>query len=169
MVRAFLFLFLYGSNVLVGLFLTTFWAKVAYRRVKAINDRWGLHTDRYFVLSAAIAMCAAGLLLIDLGRLIGNLAYGLSPILQHWEGDWLIAPGLVLLSIGGMGMVWLADLEARKPNWKWTKAMVAVTLIWFAVALFVAPKVPFYPAGLEPVHTPQEAVQCKSRPVTISC
>ena len=149
MSRAWAFLFLYGALTLVGAFLSFFWAEVALRRWRAIAGRWPWRRDRYFILALAIATSSFGLMLVDAARIVGNMLYGLSPILQKGEA-WFIGAGLALLLIGYWKLVWLADLERSPPTFRWTKVGVIATALWLAASLALAPNVPLYPSGLEP-------------------
>lgn len=162
MIRAWVFLFLYGALTLVGTFLSIFWARVAVARWRVIGARWPWHRDRYFILATAVATSSVGLVLVDGGRIAGNLMYGLSPILQRSEA-WVIGAGLLLLLAGYWQMVWLADLEREPPNFRWVKVGLAVTTIWAAASLALAPKVPFYPVGLHPVPAAGHGGQTAAR------
>ncbi len=54
--RAFLFLFLFGTLSMVGLFLAVFWTRITLIRGAAIRFKWPWHQDRYFILSAGVAL-----------------------------------------------------------------------------------------------------------------
>jgi hypothetical protein len=135
-----LFLFLYGATCLIGGFLTTFWARVAWQRCKVI-DHFCLK-DRAFVLASAIAIVAGGVAVIDGARVFGNAEYGLSSILKRGEA-WFIGAGLIISYIGFLKMTWLADLEKHPPKWTWTRSMIGLTILWAVIALLLAPGVPF--------------------------
>lgn len=151
MSRAWVFLFLYGALTLVGAFLSIFWTRVSFKRLREIDGRWRWSRDRYFILAAAIAVSSFGLVLVDAGRIVGNILHGLSPILQKAEA-YVIGAGLAILLLGYWKMVWLADLERDPPNFKWVKIGGLVTAIWFAASLALAPHIPLYPVGLEPAR-----------------
>jgi hypothetical protein len=148
MMRALIFLFLYGALTLLGAFLAVFWGMVAKRRWSVIAGRWSWRRDRYFLLASSVAISSTGLVLVDGGRIVGNLLYGLSPILQRAEA-WAIGAGLVLLLIGYGKMVVLADLERDPPNFIWAKLGVAVTLAWFVLSCLISPMVPMYPVAVD--------------------
>jgi hypothetical protein len=143
MTRAFIFLFLFGTIVLIGIFLSLFWGGLAIRRKRLVGGKWKLSSDRYFVLALSVAMFAFGLTISYMGRLIGNLLYGLSALIQHDQAAWLIGSGLSFVIIGSAGMVWLADLESRRVTWKWCITMLLLTLGWAVAALFITPYIPF--------------------------
>ena len=149
--RAFIFLFLFGSTELIGLFLAIFWAGTARKRAHFIDGRWTLWSDRAFVLSIAVATATAGRTASNLGTLIGTAFYGLSPVLQHWQA-WPIAIGLFLTLVAYLQLVWLADLEVHPPQYRWLKAMCIATILWAGVSFLFMSKVPFYPANLPPIH-----------------
>lgn len=138
--RVWLFIFLYGAVAMSGAFLSFFWAHFAYCRAKLISHP--SYKDRTFVLSAAIAMVAIGLALVDGARAIGNIEFGLSAILQRNEA-YFIGVGLVFILFGLFKMTWLADLERHPPKWMWTRAMLGMTLLWSVIAALLAPGVPF--------------------------
>jgi len=139
--RLWVFLSLYGSLTFAGTFLAVFWSRVALHRKRVIAKRWKLNSDRYFVLAFAIAVSSVGLVLVNGGRLLGNLAFGLSPLLQRAEA-WLVAGGLLILLFGYFQMVLLSDLETHPPHWRWFKRMALLTLAWSALSAFLVPLVP---------------------------
>lgn len=140
MVRAFIFIFLYGATVLTSLFLALFWAKMAFNRKREIHWPWS--HDRYFMLASGISICATGLFLIDAGRLYGNIVHGLSRILERGEA-WVIGTGLIILAFGGLGLVRLADMETDPATWAWTKLIAATSVVWLVATFFIVPHVPF--------------------------
>lgn len=127
-----LFVFLYGALFLVGLFLAPFWAVIAGKRAKRVAGRWVLWSDRYFVLAAAIATLCAGDVLVFAARTLGNLAYGLSPILRNDLDAWVIGLGLTTVFVGKAMLVWLADLEREPPVWTWSRGAALLTVAWGA-------------------------------------
>lgn len=135
-----LFVFLYGAPTLVGIFLAAFWAVFAIRRAREITHPW--RHDRAFILSAAIAVIATGVVSTFGARAVGNLIYGISPILRHKEA-YFIGLGLVLALIGFLLMAWLADLEKHPPKWTWLRAMLGLTALWAAVVAILAPGIPY--------------------------
>ncbi len=151
--RAFIFMFLYGSLMIVGVFLSIFWANVTLTRSRVISDRWNKYTDRHVILAAGVAFSALGVAIHSGGRIFGNLAFGLSPILQSKDAT-VIGIGLTMLLCGSLIMVWLADLETQPPNWKWLKRVGILSTMWGLGSLALAPTVPFYPADLAPPPAP---------------
>ncbi len=144
--RVAVFIFLYGLVLIIGLFLSAFWTKSVLVRWKAVKGRWRWHEDRALILSSGIALSAIGLVFIYGSRLLFNIFYDLSPMLQGGEA-WPVAIGLALLLSGHLLLVWLADLEISPPRWGWLKIMGAVAVVWLAVSLYVAPLVPLYPGN----------------------
>lgn len=139
MPRIVIFIFLYGALFMFGVFLSLFWGKVARLRLRVIEHSW--RHDGYFILAASLFFFALGAVLVNVGRAIGNVLHGPSPILERPEGL-LILSGLAFTLIGASFMVWLADLEKRPPTWFWLKVMGALTLVWLAVTLIIAPFTP---------------------------
>ncbi len=142
--RVTIFIFLFGIVLIVGLFLSVFWTRAVVVRFRAVKGRWKWHEDRSLILSAGIALSAIGLVLVYGSRLLLNLFYDLSPILQGWEA-WPVALGLVLMLSGHLFLVWLADLEIDPPRWGWLKGMVLIAIAWLAASIYLAPLVPLYP------------------------
>ncbi len=151
--RAFIFMFLYGSLTIIGVFLCIFWTQVTLTRSRVIDDRWSKYTDRHVILAAGVAFSALGVVIHSGGRIFGNLAFGLSPILQSKDAV-VIGLGLFMLLCGSLIMVWLADLETRPPNWRWLKTVAVLSIMWALGSLAIAPTVPFYPADLAPEPAP---------------
>ncbi len=142
-----LFIFLFGLVLIVGLFLTVFWTRAVVIRWSAVKGRWRWHEDRALILSSGIALSTAGLVLVYGSRLLFNLFYDLSPMLQGGEA-WPVAIGLALMLCGHLLLVWLADLEIEPPRWGWLKGMLVVTAGWLAASIFLAPLVPLYPGDM---------------------
>jgi len=151
--RAFIFMFLYGSLFIIGVFLSIFWTNVTLTRSRVIADRWSKYTDRHVILAAGVAFSALGVAIHSGGRIFGNLAFGLSPILQSKDAT-VIGIGLTMLLCGSLIMVWLADLETQPPNWRWLKTVSVLSIMWALASLALAPTVPFYPADLAPAPAP---------------
>ncbi len=151
--RAFIFMFLYGSLFIIGVFLSVFWTNVTLARSRVIDDRWSKYTDRHVILAAGVAFSALGVAIHSGGRIFGNLAFGLSPILQSKDAT-VIGLGLFMLLCGSLIMVWLADLETQPPMWRWLKTVAVLSIMWALAALALAPTVPFYPADLAPPPAP---------------
>ncbi len=142
--RIAIFIFLYGLVLIIGLFLSVFWTKSVMVRWNAVKRRWRWHEDRALILSSGIAMSAIGLVFIYGSRLVFNIFYDLSPMLQGGEA-WPVALGLALLLGGHLLLVWLADLEIEPPRWGWLKIMAGVAVAWLAVSFYIAPLVPLFP------------------------
>lgn len=138
--RAWFFIWVFGALALQTLFLVPFWICYAHTRRTNLSSGQFLR-DRFYLLSTAIASTALGILLIYSGRLYGNLAEGLSPILLRNEG-YVIGLGLLCLYFGMKLMVVLADLEQHPAKWTWTKIGFALTLAWSIASFFVAQHVP---------------------------
>jgi len=142
--RVTLFIFLFGLVLIVGIFLSVFWTRAVVIRYRAVKNRWQWHEDRSLILSAGIALSAVGLVLIYGSRLVLNIFYDLSPMLQGWEA-WPVAIGLAMMLAGHLFLVWLADLEIDPPRWGWLKGMGVLAIIWLAASVYLAPLVPLYP------------------------
>lgn len=145
--RVALFIFLFGLVLIVGLFLSVFWTKSVLVRWRAIKRRWRWYDDRALILSTGIALSAIGLVLVYGSRLLFNLFYDLSPMLEGAEA-WPVAAGLASLLTGHLFLVWLADLEIEPPRWGWLRGMLIVAAGWLAVSIYVAPLVPLYPGDV---------------------
>ncbi len=144
-----LVLWLYGSLLIVGGFLATFWFKFAAKRSAAIEHRW--FKDRYLILASGLALWTAGQVILNTGRLIGNVVHGLSSIMLRIEG-WFIALGLLLVLGASFFFVWLADLEEHPPRWRYLRGMAIATLAWAAVAAILPqymPMMPYLPDWLQ--------------------
>jgi len=131
--REFVFFFLYGMLALTGMFLLPFWSKLMRRRVSSLPAN-ALRMDRYFWLTVAFTLVAIGSIEMFGARAIGNATNGLSSHLYGVEG-FFIGKGAATILLGMAVMVWLADLERRKPRWLW--GMGAVALAWTAVCLWL--------------------------------
>lgn len=142
--RVAVFLFLFGIVLIVGLFLSAFWTRAVIVRWRAIKGRWHWHEDRSLILSSGIALAATGLVLVYGSRLLFNLFFDLSPMLQGGEAI-PVAVGLGLLLSGHLLLVWLADLEIDPPRWGWLKGMGIVAVLWLAASVYLAPLVPLLP------------------------
>jgi len=142
------FIFLYGLVFIVGTFLSIFWTRAVVVRYLAVKGRWTWWEDRSLILSAGIALSAVGLVLVYASRLMLNLFYDLTPILQGWEA-WPVAIGLVFMLSGHLFLVWLADLEIDPPRWGWLKGMVLISIAWLAASIYLAPLVPLHPNAAE--------------------
>lgn len=141
-IQAFLFIFLYGLCGIIGLFLAVFWGRLAHRRLKVIDYPW--YRDRYYLISVAVTLLAGGQAIVDAARTVGNIEYGLSPILTHTEG-WFVFLGMFTLLLGLITMVWVADLETHPPSWRWLRRMLIFTVFWLVVSFFVHYYVPLVP------------------------
>ena len=146
--RVTLFIFLFGLVLIIGLFLSAFWLRAVTVRYLAVKGRWKWHEDRALILSAGIALSAVGIVLVYGSRLLLNLFYDLSPILQGWEA-WPVAVGLILMLAGHLFLVWLADLEIDPPRWGWLKGMGIIAIVWLAASIYLAPLVPLSPGAAE--------------------
>ena len=144
--RVAIFLFLFGIVLIVGLFLSVFWTNAVLVRWRAVRGRWRWHEDRALILSSGIALSATGLVLVYGSRLLFNLFYDLSPMLQGGEA-FPVAIGIALLLGGHLFLVWLADLEIDPPRWGWLKGMILIAVAWFAASIYLAPLVPLYPGN----------------------
>lgn len=144
--RVAVFIFLFGFVLIVGAFLSAFWTRAVWVRYRAVKGRWRWHEDRALILSSGIALAAIGLVLIYGSRLLFNLFYDLSPMLQGAEA-WPVALGLTSLISGHLLLVWLADLEIDPPRWGWLKGMGFVAAAWGAASIYLAPLVPLYPSN----------------------
>lgn len=138
------FLFLFGLVLIVGAFLSAFWTRSVVVRYRAVKGRWHWHEDRSLILSAGIALTSTGLALVYGSRLVFNLFFDLSPMLQGGEA-WPVAAGLTLMLGGHFLLVWLADLEIDPPRWGWLRGMFIVAAIWLGASVYLAPLVPLYP------------------------
>lgn len=145
--RIAIFLFLYGLVLIVGLFLSVFWTRAVVVRWSKVKQRWLWHEDRALILSAGIALTSLGLVLIYGARLMFNILYALSPMLQGAEA-WPVALGLALMLGGHLLLVWLADLEIDPPRWGWLKVIGAVAAAWLAASIYLAPLVPLDPGDI---------------------
>jgi len=145
--RVALFIFLFGLVLIIGIFLSVFWTKSVVVRYRKVKRRWLWHEDRALILSGGIALSSIGLVLVYGSRLVFNLFYDLSPMLQGGEA-WPVALGLALMLCGHLLLVWLADLEIEPPRWGWLKAMLMVAAVWGAAAIYLAPRVPLYPGDV---------------------
>lgn len=140
MLRSWFFIWSFGTLFLLSLFLVPFWIRYAHkRRVDIIKS--GILFDRYYLLSFSIACSSLGIMLIYAGRLYGNLAEGLSPMLLRNE-SWVIGFGSLTLQLGLRVMVMLADLEQHPAKWTWSKIGIGLTLLWAVVSYSVAQHVP---------------------------
>ena len=146
--RVALFIFLFGLVLIVGIFLSVFWTRAVVVRWRAIKGRWLWHDDRALILSSGIALTATGLALVYGSRLLFNIFYDLSPMLQGGEA-WPVAIGLGLMLVGHLFLVWLADLEIDPPRWGWLRGMIFVSFVWLAASIYLAPLVPLYPGAGE--------------------
>jgi hypothetical protein len=139
MSRELLFLYLYGMLALSAAFLAAFWGWFAYKRHRALEGRPGL--DRYFLLSAGLALDAIGGVFVFGTRVAANIHYGLSKALTGWEGLG-IAVGLLMMLCAKVLLVWLADLEREPPVWTWLKWMGVFTILWGVAAVLFAGMMP---------------------------
>ncbi len=155
--RVAVFIFLYGLVLIVGLFLSVFWTKSVIVRWLAVRRRWLWHEDRALILSTGIALSATGLVLVYGSRLVFNIFYDLSPMLQGGEA-WPVATGLILLLSGHLFLVWLADLEIEPPRWGWLRGMLIVSAVWLAVSFYMAPLVPLYPGAPNTIQNKYNSV-----------
>jgi len=146
--RVVTFIFLFGLVLIVGTFLSVFWTRAVVVRYHAVKGRWKWHEDRSLILSSGIALSAIGLVLVYGSRLLLNLFYDLSPILQGYEA-WPVALGLVLMLAGHLFLVWLADLEIDPPRWGWLKGMGLIAVAWLGVSIYLEPLVPLAPNAVE--------------------
>jgi len=145
--RIAVFLFLFGLVLIVGLFLSVFWTRAVLIRYRAVKGRWSWHEDRSLILSAGIALSSIGLVLIYGSRLLFNLFYDLSPMLQGGEA-WPVALGLAMLLSGHLFLVWLADLEIEPPRWGWLRGMIIIAALWAVASVYLAPLVPLAPGDV---------------------
>lgn len=146
--REWLFIFLYGALAATGLFLSFFWIDVAKKRAALIKDKWTKRSDRYWVLSSAVAALALGSTILFAFRLWGNISYGLSPILRdRWDGIG-VGVGLIVMLTGKYMLVWLADLEKQPPIWTWTRWAAALLIAWGFAAVFVSTFIPLWESTL---------------------
>lgn len=137
--KLYLFIFLYGAVGIKGMFSTWFWGIVAHKRIKVFNPP--VYNDRYFVIAASIAVMSFGLMVNCLARTYGNIDYGLSPILLRTEGSFILT-GLAFVILGFFGFIWLADLETDPINWKYSKRVGFVTVLWGIATFFIIQFVP---------------------------
>lgn len=145
--RVALFIFLFGFVLIVGLFLSAFWTRAVVVRWRKVQGRWKWHEDRALILSSGIALSAIGLTLIYGSRLLFNVFYDLSPMLQGGEA-WPVSIGLASLISGHLFLVWLADLEIEPPRWGWLRGMAFIGYVWLAASFYLAPLVPLYPGDI---------------------
>lgn len=132
--RDWLFVFLYGALLIIGLFLFPFWGWLALKRARRVQGRWTLGSDRYFMLAASICVLSLGDTFVFAGRTWGNLTYGLSSILRsRWDAV-IIGTGLAIVLLGKVMLVWLADLEKEPAVWNWTKWLTGATILWALAA-----------------------------------
>lgn len=132
-------LWLYGSLLIVGGFLAVFWGQFARKRLHSIEHAW--YRDRYFILATGFAIWTSGQVILNIGRLVGNLTHGLSAIMLRPEGL-VIAGGLLLVLGGSFLFVWLADLERHPPRWHYLRAMGIATALWMVIAGALSDYVP---------------------------
>lgn len=132
-------LWLYGSLLIVGAFLAVFWGLFARKRLNVIEHPW--YRDRYFILALGFAIWTSGQVVLNVGRLIGNLTHGLSAIMLRPEGL-VISLGLLMVLAGSLLFVWLADLERHPPRWYYLRAMGIATALWLVAAAFLSDYVP---------------------------
>ncbi|MBA3240924.1 MAG: hypothetical protein H0T60_06825 [Acidobacteria bacterium] len=151
--RVTVFIFMFGLVLILGLFLSVFWTKSVIVRWSKVKRRWHWHEDRALILSSGIALSSIGLVLVYGSRLLFNLFYDLSPMLQGAEA-WPVAAGLAFLLSGHLLLVWLADLEIEPPRWGWLKAMCVVSIGWLALSIHLAPLVPLYPGDVNTIYLP---------------
>lgn len=137
--REWFFIWAFGSLILQSVFLAPFWWLRAHKRRLSIV--YGPMQDRTCILSASIAAVALGSLLVNGGRLYGNLQEGLSAILLHREG-FAIGAGLACYLFGFLLMVMLADLEVHPPRWTWTRIGLAVIGVWAVASIFIVQYLP---------------------------
>lgn len=125
--REFAFLFLYGMLTVTGIFLSVFWTRLTWCRLKLLERSERLQ-DRYLFLAGALGINSIGSVILFGGRLEGEVRHGLSPMLYGWEG-FVIALGLSTILLAKVLMVWAADIEEdRRPRWLW--AMGATAVFW---------------------------------------
>lgn len=132
-----LFLFLYGSLFLVGLFLAPFWGALARRRARRVAGRWSLRSDRYFVLASAICILAIGDTILFGTRAVVSATIGLTASERHPLAGIGIGIGVGIIMCGKILLVWLADLEREPQVWTWTRWLTATTMAWAVLAGFV--------------------------------
>ena len=133
------FLFLYGITAILGVALGWFWLGVARKRVKVIEHAW--HQDLYTLVALGFGLVTAGLGIGHSFRTFGNIHYGLSPILQRNEGVG-IGVGMIVVLLGFLVLIYLADIEDHPPKWTWVKVSMVVSVLWVLVVLFIADMVP---------------------------
>lgn len=136
MTREWLFIFLFGLTSIIGLFLTSFWTRLAYARMREINGHW--YHDRASVLALAIASIAGGIVLTNGARVLGSMHHGLIGFLSDGRLATAIGIGMALIVVGFFKMTWLADLEQHPPKWTWLRAMLGFTVLWSVVAAILA-------------------------------
>jgi len=128
------FVFLYGLGALIGLPISVYWTGVYLRRHRSMQGRWW--SDRYSLVALSFALVCAGVTITHTSRTIGNLQFGLSPILMRTEG-YFIAAGLLLLLLGFFVKIRLIDLETDPPKWRMTQVALGTTAVWLTVSILI--------------------------------
>lgn len=133
--REFFFVYLYGLVMLVGVFLTIFWARVSLHRAQHLCGWKAVKRDIYFGLTLAIAVLDLGLTILFGGRAYVNAKHGLSNFLLRDNEAIVLGTGLVVVFLGQLLFVRVADMQSKTHLW----AIIGLALgaLWAVVAALV--------------------------------
>ena len=132
--RETIFTFLYGAGAILGFPIAVFWGRTSWKRYQELksHELFNWQTDRYLAVTLAFTFVTTGVTITHFTRTLGNLQFGLSPILSRVDA-YPMAAGLTILLLGFMWMVRLIDLENNPPKYRWTIVGLGLSVVWLAI------------------------------------
>lgn len=121
----------YGLLVNAGLFMTFFWGRIAYRRLKTLNWRMTLK-DRYALIATCLTLSSVGTSIYFGTRIYRYIVEGLFVVDESPTSSYLLLLGLFTIGCAKAGFVWAVNCDPK--SWIW-RSFIGLSIFWTALAV----------------------------------